>query len=231
MKYSHVILLFALIVSVSTGAPPKTNNNILQKSNNNILQKSNNNILQTNNIIQILENYFSNLKSFKASFVQQSREIQNKKIEKCEGTINISRDKKNPKMEIEYENGKIQKIYMEGRYISIINRKTKKKKTYSILTTPLYALLSGNMKISELKPNIIVHKDDITVNIISNKQNITLVFSIKHNKNNELDINKLLAWTIDDGKTIINVGFDSKNYFVNDKQVVENININKNVQK
>lgn len=225
MKYLHMILLLVLIAPLNADINQTKNNNISNKSN------LNNNIVHVSNIIQILNDYFTNLKSFKASFVQQSREIQNKNTEKCDGTINISRNKKNPKMEIQYKNGKIQEIYMEGRYISIINRKTKKKKTYSILTTPLYALLSGNMKISELKPNIIVHKDDITVNIISNKQNITLVFSIKNNKNNELDINKLLAWTIDDGKTIINVGFDNKNYFVNDKQVVESINSNKNVQK
>lgn len=223
MQYSYILLLFALSVAVNANTIPNTNDNNAQ-------QKSNiNNVLPAHNIVQILDNYFSNLKSFKASFVQQLREIQNNKIEKCEGTINISRDTKNHKMEIKYKNGKIQEIYMEGRYISVVNRKAKKKRTYSILTTPLYALLSGNMKISELKPNIIIHKDDITVNIISDKQNITLVLSTKNNKNNELSINKLLAWTIEDGKTIINVGFDSKNYFVNDKQIVESINTNKNV--
>ena len=218
MKYLHVILLLVFSLSLIADTTP--------------------NIVPSSNIIQILDDYFNNLKSFKASFLQQSQERENNKskkrknnkIEKCEGTINISKNQKKPKMEIKYKNGRIKEIYMEGRYILIVNRETNKKKTYSIITTPLYALLSGNMTLSKLKPNIIIHKDDITININSNNQNITIVLSIRKSRNNKFTIKKLLAWTIEDNNTIINVGFDSKNYFVNGKQIVEDIDTNKNVQ-
>ena len=164
-----------------------------------------------------LKEYFENIESLVASFVQQS----SNNNEKCKGTIYILRNKKKPQMRIKYENGQIQDIFMSGRYISIIDRKTKKKKTYSILTTPLYALLSGNLKLSDLKPNIIVNKNDVTVNIKSNNQDITIVFStIKTHAGQVID--KLIAWTIDDGKTIINVGFDTKSYFLNNKSKIPN---------
>ncbi|MBR1944489.1 MAG: outer-membrane lipoprotein carrier protein LolA [Alphaproteobacteria bacterium] len=220
MRYVYIALLFAL--SFTANADVKSNAKKVVSNT-----KSSNIIVPQSNIMQILEDYFNNLKSFSASFVQQSRNVNNNIIEKCEGTINICRDQKNPKMQIKYKDGKIKEIYMEGRYISIVNSQTNKKKTYSILTTPLYALLSGSIDIQKLKPVIIVNKYDITVNIKSDKQNITLVFSTI-TKNNKLNINKLLAWTVDDGKTIINVGFDDKNYLVNDKAIIEHDN-NKNV--
>ena len=165
-----------------------------------------------------LKEYFENtLESLVASFIQKSSDTN----EKCNGTIYISRNKNKPQMRVQYKNGSIQDIFMSGRYISIIDRKIKKKKTYSILTTPLYALLSGNLKLSDLKPNIIVNQNDVTINIKSNNQNITIVFStVTTNKRQTID--KLIAWTIDDGKTVINVGFDTKNYFVNDKSKIPN---------
>ena len=166
---------------------------------------------------QLKEYFENNLESFVASFIQKSSDSK----EKCNGTIYISRNKNKPQMRVQYKNGPIQDIFMSGRYISIIDRKTKKKKTYSILTTPLYALLSGNLNLSDLKPKIIVNKNDVTINIKSNNQDIVIVFStITNNKKQVID--KLIAWTIYDGKTIINVGFDTKNYFINDKSKIPN---------
>ena len=161
---------------------------------------------------QLKEFFESKLKVFVASFVQQSSNDKTK----CRGTIYILRDNKKPQMRVAYENGPIQDIIMEGKKISIINRKTRKIKTYSILTTPLYALLSGKTKLSDFKYNIIVNTNDITVNINTDQNNIILLFSTKKSNVGPI-LDKLLAWTIDDGKTIINVGFNTNKYYINDR--------------
>ena len=183
------------------GNPTKYNTQLNNVNNNNIKKYDDQ-----------LKKFFEKLELFNAIFVQQSKNIQDKFYkEKCDGTIDIRRNDTNPQMKILYINGPIQEIVMQGRFISILNRKTQKRKSYSILTTPLYALLSGNMKLSELKPNISVNGTNINVYIKSDKQNITLVFSTKQIKN-EFKIDQLIAWTVNDGRTIVNVTFSKQSY-------------------
>ncbi len=187
--------------------------NITHNTNNNIKKEEEAIKLPKDTIDEQIQKYFDNdLEVLVASFKQHSSN-DNKK---CKGTIYILRNKKKPQMRVAYENGPVQDIVMEGRYISIINRKTQKAKSYSILTTPLYALLSGKKKFSEFKPRIMVNKDDVTVIIKYEKQYIILVFSTKIT-NNVTMIDKLIAWTIEDNNSAINVGFDEKKYYVNDR--------------
>ena len=159
-----------------------------------------------------VENYFYQLNTFAASFEQIDS-----KDKKCNGKMYISKTNKKPQVRVNYNNGEIQDIIMNGRYISIINRKTKKKKTYSILTTPLYALLSGQLKLSDIKYSITSNNNNVILRVEDSNQIINIKFSIiKQTKNKDYKIiDKLLSWTIDDRRnTTITVTFNEKDYNV-----------------
>ena len=96
--------------------------NIIHNTNNNTTKEQKNAIkIPKDTIDEQIQKYFDNdLEVLVASFTQHSSN-DNKK---CKGTIYILRNKKKPQMRVAYENGPVQDIVMEGRYIFIINRKT-----------------------------------------------------------------------------------------------------------
>ena len=167
-------------------------------------------IVRQSKIISIdkqIENYFTNLKSLSADFAQSSDA--DNEIHKAH--IWLVRGKKS-NVRVKYQTGEVKEISMHGRYLTIINRKTNKSRTYSILTTPIYAILSGEIVLKDLDYQIFGDNNhDVSILIrYNNKQTVIMTFSKSNNK-----INQLVAWTISDAKSNIHVGFNSKNYLLN----------------
>ncbi len=231
LKICCTVVLFSknlIYANTVNNTTDKLNRTVLlsHNLNKNNLNK-NERILHDNEKAQVIERmqrYFDNIKSLVASFIQTSNLVNGSKSDEqlCNGTIYILKDNNKPQMVINYTTGPTQEIRMEGRFLSVINRKTQKKKKYSIKTTPIYNLLSGGMKIEQLKPEITVKDNNILVNIKQNNQYITLVFDITRVNNQNFNINKLIAWTIQDSKSIINVKLDKQQYYINDPKRIPN---------
>lgn len=168
-----------------------------------------NKTLSVKTIDKQIEDYFKDLKSLSADFAQST----DKDNEIHKAHIWLRRDKK-PKVCIKYQSGEIKEMHMNGKFLTVINRKTNKSRTYSILTTPIYAILSGQLELKDLYYQVFGNNNnDVSILIRYNdKQTIIMTFSkLKQN------IHNLIAWTISDTKSNIHVGFNSKKYYLNSK--------------
>ena len=160
-----------------------------------------------------IENYLNSLEVLSVKFTQKSSSDNRSH----KGNIWILRgNKSKSQARVVYDSGPISDMLIQGRYVTIIDRRTKKIHKYSILNTPIYAMLIGQLKLSDLNYKILNDTIQYVCIMIqhSNKQVTVITFS-KFKKSGNID--KLIAWTIDDGKTAIQVEFDTDQYFANDK--------------
>lgn len=129
------------------------------------------------------------------------------------------------KAKIEYKKGLEQDIFINDAYITIIDKKNKKKYTNLISQTPIYSVLTGRLNLSREKYEIIENNSKILRLLIEKSSSfggisIMLVFSKYQNGN----IKNLEAWIINDGKNETLFSFDPEKLFVNDeKKVPESI--------
>ena len=170
------------------------------------IQTDNNFKIDQRSIIAKIESYVNGIQNLSASFSERN----SKEADINEGHIHVERETKDnkTKVKISYETGKILSIAMNGRFLTVTERKTKKSRTYSILTTPIYALLAGKLNFSSLHYKIIEDTlQYVIVQITYEKQIITLSF---RKRGDEVD--KLLSWNIDNGNNWINIEMDENEY-------------------
>lgn len=164
-----------------------------------------------------IEQYINGIENLSAEFYQSNSNSND--LDK--GSITIDRNTKNKKtsVTVNYDTGIISSIVLKGRYITITYRKTGKSKTYSILTTPIYAILAGKLKLEDFKHQVIEDTDsNTTVRIMHEKQ----VFDLGFKKENK-KVNKILYWTVYNGNSWTTVTFDDKTYSVKEKTKVSTV--------
>lgn len=180
--------------------------------------------LYANTVVEQVETYINSIDSLSAEFLQTS----SNDTEVDTGSISIRRKSKNTKTEVsvKYKTGVISSMSLSGRFMTIVDRKTNRSKTYSILTTPIYAILAGELKLKDLKYQVLEDTaQSVIIRIIYERQTIDLLFD-KANKN----VNKLLSWTIYNGNGWTNVEFDRSTYSVTAKTTkakpIKSVNVN-----
>jgi outer membrane lipoprotein-sorting protein len=122
-------------------------------------------------------------------------------------------------IKIDYCSGLDQVILVHNDHVSVFNKKAKKKHMFHISQTPIYAVLSGKLDLSKEKHEILEDSNElIRMKLIGSsafsRVDVTLIFS-KYPKTG--NIQKLIAWVIDDGKSETLVSFDQESIHINDK--------------
>ncbi len=180
------------------------------QDNRNQLQKINNSQQNDLLVLKGIENYINGLKSLSASFSETTS--RNNDVNK--GYIYIKRECLNGKtvVKIDYKTGALLSASLNGRFLKLTNRKTRKSQTYSILTTPLYALLAGKLSFKDFSYTVLENsRQRVKVQIVYEKQTFNLTFRKNNNK-----VDKLLFWLVSSDKGWAEVVFDDKNYYEND---------------
>lgn len=171
----------------------------------------------TNQLITIeqqVDGYFKNLRFLKSKFKQSSN-----KEPLVQGTIWISKAGKKPQAKVVYESGNIERLLLNGRYLHVKYKDKNKIHTYSILTTPIYSILTGQLSLSDYKYTVCEDtKKSLSLYVeLPNKQLMILDFS-KDPINNKVKF--LKSWTIRNSNSCIVVELDIKTLFINDETKV-----------
>ncbi len=178
--------------------------------NANQVQTVDNNKRSEQSMLSEIEIYVNGLKSLMASFSERT----SRNNEKNKGHIYIKRASINGKtvVKINYESGELLSVSLSGRFLTITDRKKKKSRTYSILTTPLYSILAGKLDFKNFDYTLLENTPQrVTVQFFYEKQNFKLTFRKNKNK-----IDKLLFWNVSSDKGWAEITLDDKEYYEND---------------
>jgi hypothetical protein len=111
---------------------------------------------------------------------------------------------------VKYISGSYQSILVHNGIASIFDNKTKKKYDFQISQTPIFSVLSGKLDLTKEKYEILEDSRELLrIKVIGSSVfggvDVTLVFSKYEETGN---IQKLVAWIIDDGTSEILVSLD-----------------------
>lgn len=161
-----------------------------------------------------IESYINGLESLSAGLCQRASNSDD--IHKGHIYIKRGGNSNKTKVFITYDSGTVLSMSLKGRVMTIIDRKTRTPKRYSILTTPIYAILTGELNLKDLKHTKLKESDEcVTIRITYEKQFFDLSFSKKNGK-----LNGLLAWTVHNSNSWIHTEFNTSNYYENDASKV-----------
>lgn len=157
-----------------------------------------------------IETYINNLKSLSAGLCQKSSNSGD--IHK--GHIYIKRGSNGDKTKvfITYASGAVLSMSLKGRIMTIIDRKTQTPKRYSILTTPIYAILTGELNLKDLKHTKLQESENCVVIRMNHEKQF---FDLSLRKENG-KLTGLLAWTVYNSNSWVHTEFDISDYQEND---------------
>lgn len=157
-----------------------------------------------------IENYINNLKSLSAGLFQRSSYSDD--IHKGHMYIKRGSNGDKTKVFITYTSGAMLSMSLKGRIMTIVDRETQTPKQYSILTTPIYAILTGELNLKDLKHTKLQESENcVVIRIYYEKQFFDLSFRKKNGK-----LAGLLAWTVYNSNSWIHTKFDVSDYLEND---------------
>jgi hypothetical protein len=118
-----------------------------------------------------------------------------------------------------YTSGPRQTVLVRNDDVSVFDKETEKKYSFRISQTPIFAVLSGKLDLSKEKYEVLEDSSELLrLKVIGSSVfggvDVTLIFSKYPETGN---IQKLIAWIIDNGTSEILVSFDPDSIRINDE--------------
>jgi outer membrane lipoprotein-sorting protein len=172
---------------------------------------------QDKEIIRQARDYLNGISTLYAEFTQE-----NPDRTVITGDIYLSKAQKKHKVKIVYEESIKQEILINNGIITITDKKTGEKTSYSIAQTPLYSILSANIDLTRERCTVL-HNDkeyaeiEIAKSTMAGDMKINLAFSKYPNGN----IKRIEGWKVSDQAGPIRVNLLPRNMSINDPRKIK----------